>query len=338
MEIKRTSNNQEWDQMIINSPDSGFLQSSFWGEFREKVGWETTKIGLFSKSQLTGGAHVHRFQFKDGTNFLLIAEGPALAAAEGPVVTGVADFEEGGTMLINAAKDLADEKTSHLRVESRRQKKSTVFAEFRESSSSMEPRNTLVIDLVKPKSAILAAMKPKARYNIKVAEKHGVTVDEATNEAGLKIFLAIYDETLKRNQFAGKGDFYFQALLPMIQKPRTGKIFIASFDGKPCAAALVIFFGGRATYFFGGSSGDNRETMAPYKLYWEIMKYAKAQGYAEYDFWGVTPGVKDVAHPWAKISEFKRKFGGKQLDFLPTLDFVFNENLYRSYVRGESPS
>ena len=98
---------------------------------------------------------------------------------------------------------------------------------------------------------------------------------------------------------------------------------------------MVVYFGPRATYFFGGSLDSRREIMAPYLLHFEIMRAAKALGHDWYDLWGTAP-EDEPDHPWHNITVFKRKFGGVALDLVPTLDYVYDAAAYDAYLAAES--
>src|SRR5262245_57828213 len=79
--------------------------------------------------------------------------------------------------------------------------------------------------------------------------------------------------------------------------------------------------------------------MAPYLLHFEIMRKAKALGCEWYDFWGIGPeGAPD--HPWHNWSVFKRKFGGIEVELVPTLDCVYDRKAYDDYAatNGERPT
>jgi lipid II:glycine glycyltransferase (peptidoglycan interpeptide bridge formation enzyme) len=195
----------------------------------------------------------------------------------------------------------------------------------------MEPRNTLCVDLRPSEAAILSRMKPKGRYNIRLAQKHGVAVIEDPSDLGLAAFLEIYEATATRQGLRAKPTDYFQKLLFLLSSRHQGSLYFATYQGQRLAAALVVYFGRRATYFFGGSREEYREVMAPYLLHFEIMRAAKAMGHESYDLWGVAPN-DDPDHPWHNISVFKRKFGGVPVDLVPTLDHVYDAAAYQHYV------
>jgi lipid II:glycine glycyltransferase (peptidoglycan interpeptide bridge formation enzyme) len=198
----------------------------------------------------------------------------------------------------------------------------------------MEPRDTLCIDLRPPEEAILGQMKPKGRYNIRVAQRHGASVIEDTSGQGLADFLRIYRRTAIRQGIEVKPSGYFRTLIAMLAPLKRVAVFFADYQGRRLATALVVYFGRRATYFFGGSLALHRRVMAAYLLHFEIMRRAKAMGYEWYDLWGVAP-ANEPDHPWQHISVFKRKFGGLEFNLVPTLDYVYDPAAYDHYVATE---
>jgi lipid II:glycine glycyltransferase (peptidoglycan interpeptide bridge formation enzyme) len=224
---------------------------------------------------------------------------------------------------------------SHLRVEPRWLRLPAFVSGFRAipplADPYLETRDTRCIDLHPPEAAILAQMKPKGRYNIGVARRHGVSVVEDTSAQGLADFQSIYDETAARQGMAPKPPDYFQTLVSLFSPVHRGSIFFAEYQGLRLATALVVYFGSRATYFFGGSRGIHRHVMAPYLLHFEIMRKAKALGHDWYDLWGIAP-ANEPDHPWKNFTAFKAQFGGVELHLVPTLDYVYDPAGYDRYT------
>jgi lipid II:glycine glycyltransferase (peptidoglycan interpeptide bridge formation enzyme) len=317
----------EWDSFLESVPDCGFMQSSWWVDFRATTGWEHFGAMLKDRHAIVGGAVVMKFSYEDGRCFYYIPEGPALPDDEsiaGQIFEAILETIE--------ERRLTDEETvSHLRMEPRWQRLPSFVSGFRTAPSFLEPRNTLCVDLRPSEAAIRAQMKPKGRYNIGVAQRHGVSVVEDPSDQGLADFLAIYQETTTRHGLRGKPPSYFRTLVPMLTSLHRGSVFFAEHEGTRLTAAVVVYFGRRATYFFGGSLSSDRGVMAPYLLHFEIMRRAKAMGHEWYDFWGIAP-ASDPDHPWQNISVFKRKFGGQELKLVPTLDYVFDPTVYDDFV------
>ena len=170
-------------------------------------------------------------------------------------------------------------------------------------------KHTAVIDLTQDEETILARMKQKGRYNIRVAEKSGVIVEQvASNPENLDIFYRLLTETTERDSFAANSPEYFQTFLAYLEKNKLGGLSFATKESEVIAAGIFVFTGNTALYYYGASSSDNakRKYMATYLLQWEMVREAKKRGCEVFDFLGIAaPDSKDSHLAW--VTDFKLK-------------------------------
>lgn len=306
------------------------MQSSWWADFRLGAGFEHFAVILRSANTIVGGAVVMKYAFADDACFYYIPEGPVLPASEedaGQVFNAILSE-------IDKRRSRESKSVSHLRIEPRWMCRPKLVSDFTVPSYEdpfREPRNTICVDLTLPEETLLARMKPKGRYNIRLAQRYGVTIVEDSSEQGIMDFLRLYKRTTARHDIESKPPSYFHELISLLNALQCGSVFFATYGGKRIAAAIVVYFGDRATYFFGGSLILYKHVMAPYLLHFEIMRNAKKMGFAWYDFWGVSP-ENDIHNSWHAISVFKRKFGGKEFSFIPTLDLIYDSAAYDRFA------
>ena len=194
---------------------------------------------------------------------------------------------------------------------------------FRKSKKEIQPAKTVVIDLGKAELDLLGIMHHKTRYNIKVAEKHGITVGESTDG---EVFWQLMNETTKRDKFSSHPKNYYSKLLEQIHDGGIyTKLFIAKQSDTPLAAAMVLVYGDTGYYLHGASDHSQRQLMAPVKLHWEIIKYCKAQGLKKYDLWGID------SHKWPGVTRFKLGWGGQVIEHPGSFDLVFSRPWYWAY-------
>jgi lipid II:glycine glycyltransferase (peptidoglycan interpeptide bridge formation enzyme) len=319
-----------WDSFLEATPRAGFMQSSWYADFRSCSGIRCFGILLKEEEIIVGGAMVMTLTYAPGHCFYYISDGPVVPEDE-PTAREV--FEN-TVNLVAKHRVLETETVSHLRIEPRWRSAPSYLHGFQPLTCPdpyVEPRDTLLIDLRPSEAAILAQMKPKGRYNIRLAQRHGVRVVEDQSERGVRDFFNIYSRTVGRQGLDLKPLDYFRKLVAILCARGQVSIFFAEYRARRLATALVVYFGRSATYFFGGSLAVHRRVMAPYLLQFEIMRCAKARGCDWYDLWGVAPlGATD--DPWEDISVFKRKFGGMELNLVPTLDYVYDRAAYELYV------
>jgi len=321
---------KRWDGFLEATPDTGFMQSSWWAIFRSAVGYQYFGVTVKDQDTIVGGALVARWSYAPQSCFYYMQDGPVLPGDE----SSAAEVYNAILRNVEEHRRAEEQTVSHLRIEPRWHRLPSFVRGFRTlgyEDPYTEPRNTLCIDLRPSEAQILAQMKPKGRYNIRVAQKHGVAVIEDSSDQGLVDFLRIQRRTAVRQDIERKPPSYFRNLVSSVSPGHNISVFFAEYRGRRLATALVVYFGRRATYFFGGSLALHRDVMTPYLLHFEIMRRAKALGYEWYDLWGVAP-EDEPNHPWQNISVFKRKFGGLEVELVPTLDYIYDSAAYDQYA------
>ena len=206
--------------------------------------------------------------------------------------------------------------------------------ESRISSHDHHPQTTLVLDLNLDEEDLLRQMKPKGRYNIKVAEKNGVTVREYQ---GVDAFYELLKKTTGRDGFSSNSKAYYQKMLQALGA--NAQLLMAGKDGKAIAGGIFVYLDNVGTYYYGASDHECRNLMAPYLLQWEAIKEAKRRGCKTYDFLGIAPehapserpGWAGKNHPWAGVTEFKKKFGGTVVQYPQATELVIQPVWYWIY-------
>ncbi len=327
---------QRWDEFVANSPLANIQQTSSWAHFQEGIPargkYWIIGVGKSPKHPSAGTLLV-RYSLPKGYSWLYAPKGPLLN------YNSPASKEEMNAFLQLAKEIAKKEKAIFLRIEPGIQKPPK-FPGFRKTKSGFQPQHTLIIDLTKSEEEILAQMKQKGRYNIRLAEKKGVQIVESDQknsaqfEKDLKDFYEILTQTTTRDGFHGHNLDYYKTMLQTLSstgaKSPCAKLYLAKYNGQTLAAVIATYFKDTATYYYGASSNTNREVMAPYLLHWQIMKDAKAQGYKFYDMFGISP-ANAKNHPWQSVTEFKKKFGGTEISFQPAQEYGFKKLLHVGY-------
>jgi lipid II:glycine glycyltransferase (peptidoglycan interpeptide bridge formation enzyme) len=204
-------------------------------------------------------------------------------------------------------------------------------------SKNIQPGKTLVVDLVKPEEDLLAQMHSKTRYNIRLAEKHGVEILEEfdlTNGHGLFFAeaLELIASTSLRQGFKGYPVEYYRNLVDFfaVKNPESNikvHLYKAVWQGKLLASAIFLDFAGTRTYLFGGSSQDFKNIMAPHLLHFTAIKDAKAAGFKSYDFWGLETSSGKLPG----FVRFKQGFGGSEKQYAGAFDLMLKPWGYKAY-------
>ncbi len=194
---------------------------------------------------------------------------------------------------------------------------------------SLQPGHTLALDLSKSEQELLAEMHPKTRYNIKLAERHGVEIrvarTPAEKHAYQQAFYTLLRDTAMRDGFHLHEERYYTELLDISSPEFSNELYLAFYGDTLCAAALVNTYRKTASYLHGASSNLYRNVMPAFLLQWTIIREARKKKCTMYDFWGIDP-----VH-WPGVTRFKKGFGGREILYPPSFDVVFRPFWYALY-------
>jgi lipid II:glycine glycyltransferase (peptidoglycan interpeptide bridge formation enzyme) len=207
---------------------------------------------------------------------------------------------------------------------------------FVPSPQHIQPHSTLVIDLHGSEDDVFNRMKPKTRYNIRLAGRKEVVVHPSDDIVN---FYRVMTITGQREEFHVHSQEYYRHAYELFYSKGMCELFVADFQGRTLATLMVFAHSKQAYYFYGASSDEERNRKATYPLQWEAIRWAHAQGCEEYDMWGIPDEATDVDEDEAEAREdglwgvyrFKRGFGGSVQRAIPTLDRVYNSLLYKLY-------
>jgi peptidoglycan pentaglycine glycine transferase (the first glycine) len=209
------------------------------------------------------------------------------------------------------------------------------------SAEQIQFRNTLLIDLSPPEEELLAAMKPKTRYNVRLALRKGVSVRVGSVQ-DLEMLYRMYAETAVRDGFVIRDEAYYRAiwqtfLQPASETPASKTVplmqpLIAEVEGEPVAGLLLFRFASRAWYLYGMSREHHRDKMPNYLLQWEAIRAAKAAGCQVYDLWGAPDAFEESDSMWG-VFRFKEGLGGEVVRTLGAWDLPLQPVVYKLYTR-----
>jgi len=358
-----------------------FLQSAMWGEFKSRFGWtakaflinwrsvETQETSL-QETQETSTLLVLCRRLAPGFSFAYVPWGPELPASFPqelkPLATAqLADklkpflsrntsfirFEPPWRMDKEQRTESKEQRTENKeqRTENKEQRADNnemfLAVRFRKAAAVVQPPDTVIVDLTPSCEEILAAMKPKWRYNVLLAGKKGVQVHSSGNSGDvsggtneLEIFYKLLKETALRDGIAVHHFDYYKTLFELCNEGThnsiEARLYTASHEGDFLASIFVLFRGEGATYLYGASSNNKRNLMAPYALQWKAMQDAKEARCRRYDLFGIPPN-EDPNHPMAGLYRFKTGFGGQIIHRAGSWDYVYKSFFYNLFNFAE---
>jgi lipid II:glycine glycyltransferase (peptidoglycan interpeptide bridge formation enzyme) len=204
----------------------------------------------------------------------------------------------------------------------------SLLGNFFVSPKSTFAKNNVLTDISGTLEQIAEKFNQKGRYNIKLAEKKGVTVSEVNTQTGIKIFYELLKETAKRQNFLPHSYEYYKQAFETLHKSGNASILIASFENEPLTAWMLFYKDSILYYPYGASSTQHKNLMASDLVIWEAIKLGKQKNCTVFDMWGAT---NDEKSPWWGFTQFKLKFGGELVEYIDSYDFVINHFVYKMF-------
>jgi lipid II:glycine glycyltransferase (peptidoglycan interpeptide bridge formation enzyme) len=338
----------EWDAFVAAHPNGHVLQTSAWAELKTAFGWTASRVVLWTTPSSPAPPPERDFAIVGGASILFrkLPWGQTLAyVPKGPVVDWD-DFTQARAVLTMAREVARKRRAALLKIEpelpaSPELTELLVGLGFRSSQQRVQPLSTIHVDLTADEETILARMKSKWRYNIRLAERKGVTVREGT-AADLPAIQRLMDVTAERDGFAVHSAEYYRKATELFVPKGLATWLIAEHGGEMLAVIAVFAVGRCAWYMWGASSDSSRNLMPNHALQWAGMCWAKSRGCEIYDLWGIPDEVGE--HPdayvepesWGEgglwgIYRFKQGFGGRVVRYAGAWDMPVSSVGYWIY-------
>ena len=337
-----------WNQVVAQLPAPQLLQTWEWGQVKAKFGWTPYyKLWRGEDDSITAAALVlERTIDLPGMAPRLrmhyTPKGPLLAdwadgALRKQVLGDLCRFAKSrGAFFIKIDPDVPValgepmEEGSQEQPEGQALRKELMGTGWHFANEQVQFRNTVLLDLRLSEDEILANMKQKTRYNIRLAGRKGVQV-RAGGQEDFGMLFQMYAETALRDGFTIRGEDYYQSVWQTFFEAGMLTPLITEVEGQAVAGLMLFTFGGRAWYIHGMSRAAHRNLMPAYLLQWEAIRAAKSKGCWEYDLWGA-PDEFSETHPMWGVYRFKRGLGGTVAQYLGAWDYPLRPWLYRLYT------
>lgn len=334
-----------WNRRLLELPGAHLLQSWPWGEFKSRYGWSAERwLWSDPSGRPTAAAQILRRPLPSlrGISILYAPRGPCLDYSNAGLrqevfhdlqmlarksraiflkIDPAVHLGRGLPGTPQAVDDpLGPAVASELEAE-----------EWRFSRDQIQFRNTLALDLRPTEVSLLAAMKQKTRYNIRLAERHGVKVRPGDLD-DLGLLYRMYAETSVRDGFVIRHEGYYQDAWGSFIRAGLAQPLLAEVEGEAVAAVLVYRLGETSWYIYGMSREAHRDLMPNHLLQWGAIRWARAEGCTVYDFWGAPDRLEPDDPMWG-VYRFKEGFGAQLIRTLGAWDYAVRPGLYAIYSR-----
>lgn len=343
-----------WDELAARSANGHAFQSHIWAELKRPLGWTP-----------------RRYAFRAGGETVAVAslqERPVLRRLAGLPLPARLLYAPRGPILLRSTPEAAALALDGLRAVARERSAlvltvdpawedggplSSTFspAGFRPSPREVQvSRTATIVPLHADEADQHRLLASSTAHLINRARRVGLVAepidlgDASSREAPLAEFHALLGETGRRRGFIVRDRDYLLAQWRGLGDAGLAHLWFASLEGRRVAGIMLLTCGRRIVSFQAGSAKDPDSGRArPNQfLHWEIMRWAAAAGYAEFDLGGVdiptAPGLPaGPEHPLWNLYEFKRHLGATGVLYTRAHDLVANRIVGLAWRLARSP-
>jgi lipid II:glycine glycyltransferase (peptidoglycan interpeptide bridge formation enzyme) len=315
-ELRTCDDASAWDAFVSRARDASPLQAWAWGSLKSRYGWRVARYFWVDGAIPIAAAAVLRRSLPGGLGLNY--------APRGPILDGRLDqwpafwqalrdrlAQEGGTVLKVDPEWTTDAERAAL-----------TESGALPSRHPIQHQATMLVDISGGDEA-MARLKESTRRNIRNGIKQGIRVDASESSAAMDSFYALLVETANREQFTIRSRAYYQDLLSLFRERGQVGVYLARQDERLLAGAVMLFFGSKLVYLYGGTRDDAKDLKPGYLLHWRAIEDAQARGCTTYDMWGVPldpqPGQRGYGY-----YVFKSRFNGRMVRFIGLYDLPVN--------------
>lgn len=325
---------ERFNAFVASSPLADVLQSWEWGEVKRRSGWTPVRLLLEDAGRpVAACSMLVRRPVRAAPPIAYAPRGPVLDYSDAGALDALL-----GAVRANAGRAFAlvcDPPIEAGSSAAGALDRAGLRAVSRGGIGGVQPKAVMVLDLDRELDRIHEGFKQKWRYNVRLAERKGVTVRDGTR-ADLAAFYELLVETARRDGFLVRGRAYFETLFDTLAPAGMLKLFLADYGPGPLAGILLLCMGPRATYVYGASANRDRNVMPNHLLQWHAIRWAKEAGYGVYDFRGVSPlrDGRPVDESLAGLNRFKEGFGARYVEYAGRLDLPLRRGWYALWRAG----
>jgi peptidoglycan pentaglycine glycine transferase (the first glycine) len=318
-----------WDRLVSQDPNGHLLQTWDWGELKGAFGWTPWRVAVEQDGVFAAGAQV-LYRKLGPLTMAYIPKGPVFCSEDSEVEQALwqavhAHSRRMRSISLKVEPEWRDDEPGrHAWL---------VRHGFGPSVRTIQPRRTVIVDLSDDEETILARMKVKWRYNIRLSERKGIQVREAGRD-GMPLFYDLLRVTGERDRFGIHSQKYYERAYDLFSEHGRVRLLLAYHGDAPIAALMPFCFNGQAWYMYGASSNSDRALMPNHLLQWRAMQWARSQGCAQYDLWGISDaGPNAAGDDLQGVQRFKEGFGGEIVRYVGAYDYVYLAPVYNVMER-----
>lgn len=339
--VREISDSEQWNSFLTSQPRGHLLQSYQWGELNRYLGGRIYRLGALDDGSMVGALLLSVAQVPLPVslpgihlNWLYGSRGPTVEQPGSPALRALLEqahvfARKEHAVVLRLEPNIADDDPDM----------DAWLAAYRALGFQSNPtavhgRRSWVLDLRPSAEELLANFKMTWRQNVRSAERKGVVIRDAENDADFDAYYDLLKITSERDAFFIHDKEYHREILRQFASKGDAVLYLAEHEGEAIAAKMLIRFGDWCWDMFGASSNSKRNLKPTYLLQYRCIQWAKSRGCSYFDFRTIPEILEPGEEMWG-VYEYKKGFGGFSRLNIPTQDYVYRPlayNAWRNFV------
>jgi lipid II:glycine glycyltransferase (peptidoglycan interpeptide bridge formation enzyme) len=306
---------RDWDDIQTNL-SAHFLQGRGWALFQEALG---------KKVFYASGPHWSWVAYLETNRF-----GSRLYTPYGPTASSPASLKQAVAALVECGNE---QDVDFVRIEPRapNAKKTLKLLRAKHAHRDIQPKNTLIKDLDRPDDELFSEMMSTNRRLYRRAAETGFTFEQSHDPRQIVLFLDMVHQVAARTGIQPHSDEYFTTMAEILLPIKAASLFLARHNGTLVSTSIVFEDAHTRYYAHAGNAESARKLQPSVYLVGHLIFDAKAHGKQHFDYYGVAPPNAPKTHKWAGFSQFKRSFGGREVEYSGTWEIPIKPARYQAY-------
>lgn len=300
-----------WDA-FLGAAGAHYAQTSLWRRVKDATGWGGVRLVVRADGEIVGGVQIFVRQIPVFGGVAYAPKGPVVDGLDAGAVDALVESVQSAMSALHVRYLLFEPPALPPELE-----RSLAGRSFAPAALTVGPRATLLLAVHDDEEQLLLGMKPRTRYNIRLAARKEIAVREGSAD-DLSVFYRLLQSTGRRQGFRIYPERYFRRLWHVLGSKGHAKLFVAAHRGVPVSAQLAIAFGTTVTNKLTVWSGEHAGRKPNEAVHWAAIRWAGAAGFERYDFEGIDSAVArtlaDGGEPGSdqipSVTAFKLGFGG----------------------------
>ena len=326
LQIREIREKSEWDNFLEQIEPSAypFFQSWTWAEVQKKLGFDIERFGITERKKLIGIFCVIDVKAKRG-HYIHVRHGPVFTSFKKEYFDFFLQYLKGF---------VRQKRASFIRLSPLLKRDEAIEGYLKKKNCISSPIHNMdaeicwVLDIVSPEEDLLKQMRKTHRYLVRKSQAMDIKIIRTKKVDDLQQFLHIYEQLSQRKHFVPHSGIEEEFVA--FTKDDEEELYLAEYNGKIIAGAVIAFVQNEAIYRHGASLEEFRTIPASYLIQWEAIRDAKKRGKKLYNFWGIA-STESKHHPWQGLTLFKTGFGGEKREFIHAYDLPISLQYWITY-------